>query len=86
MHLYTQRVRGRSMQTMKYLRAALLLALAVPAASAQPGERGSDLRLLLKQASTAPNPPPPRQLSEQERAELRKQLSESSRRPAAKGS
>ncbi len=65
---------------MKYLAAALALAT-VAAMAAQPTERASvDLRRTLQQYP-AESTPQPRQLTAVERAELRRQLSESRQPP-----
>lgn len=66
---------------MKYL-AAVLFLLATTA-FAQPPQRVVDLRQVLQQYDAAGAPQPPRQLTADERAQLRKQLAEFTPPPAS---
>ena len=68
---------------MKYS-ACVLLACAAAAARAAPAEAPQQqpaLRQALQQSHPATTPPPPRELSPQERAELRRQLGQDAPRP-----
>lgn len=60
---------------MKFILAGLAVACAA-AAAGTPHRPAPDLRQAVQQYHPTAAPPPPRQLSAQERAELRRQLSE----------
>jgi len=68
---------------MKQYAAALLALASLAAAASPPAQSGADLRRLLTQEGQGAAAPAPRQLSPDQRAELRRQLSEArqSRRP-----
>jgi hypothetical protein len=70
------------MATMKQFHAAIVLAAMQATASAQgfaPTPAVADLRSVLRQGAPAGKPVPPRQLSAEERAELRRQLAREAR-------
>lgn len=69
------------MKIAKTFLTGVVAAAAVAPAWAGPAAAG--LRQVLQQYHSVASPPPPRQLSPEERAELRRQLAESARRASA---